>query len=168
MRNRAGFTLVELMIVVGIVPLVALGLYALVHQFAAGTANLRTMMDTEEAGLRVRSAWRADVLAARTVELLPGEAGRQALAIHRDAPGGEIRVVYRLTAGGAIERAVEGPASRSQPEVLALGATRLAFERVGAGWRMFWTLEDRDGVRRWVWRQAAVATPLDPDREVQP
>jgi len=119
-------------------------------------------MDAEESALRVRAAWRGDVLAAW--QILPGKTnnGRQEMTIRRGGPDGrELTILYQLMPDGAIVRVTIGPqGNRLKEEILAREATRLEFESTGAGWRMSWLIEDFDGLQRHRWREDALATPI--------
>lgn len=163
--RRRAFTLIELLIVVGIMSIASVAVFGLIN--GLGQARQRTE-DRLAAQIQVNAAmarWRTDVALATRASLDP--AGTAMTLWHARPEGGELAVAYALSPAGALTRTASAAPEAAQaaaapPETLADSCRNLKFTPLGRGYRMEWTIERGDGVQTWRWPQSLIATPLAP------
>lgn len=128
---RAGFTLVEV--------IVALGLFALIA--LAGFSLARTVLDTQartdDRLSRMSEIQRALFVIASDLDQVSGsiEGGGETLVFQKtDASGRPLIVRYART-GDALTRTVSGPmGERAQPLLRGVGSAQWSFHLAGLGW----------------------------------
>lgn len=155
-RRRRAFTLVELLISVGILAMVFGAGYAMIEGLGRSGARLEARIDAAEAGENFLRAWRADVAASASAEIGDGGAS---MTIRRRAESGATReIVYRFDAATACAIREEG----AKQKILVSGATGLAFTQLGAGYSARLTSGWHDGMQKWEWKKSGFAAPLAP------
>lgn len=155
MKRRAAFTLIELIIVFGIITLFSGAVYTVFSRMMVVHDTFDRRIAIQTRGNNALDAWRKDVSLAGSVSLAPDGRGVTVTT------GPETQIEYLFADKKLLRRA---PGSADQ--VLADQVVASAIEPVGGAWRISWTAEDSDGVRTWRRQFGALAAPLAP--EVKP
>ncbi|MEN6625716.1 MAG: prepilin-type N-terminal cleavage/methylation domain-containing protein [Candidatus Sumerlaeia bacterium] len=154
MRRRA-FTLIELMIVVGIIAIMSGTIHAVVVRMMDVHQRFDRRIAVQARGDDAVEAWRKDVALAGSV--MVAEGGRGATL----EQGGR-RIEYAFDGGKLLRR--EAGAER----ILAERVVSAAIEPAGGVWRLSFTVEESDGVRKLTQSFAGIGAPLIPAPEVKP
>jgi len=151
-----GFTLIELMIVVSIIPIVAAALTLLIGSLNNVRLWNESRLDAQESARRALDLWREDVACSTRIETGPD--GTEMTIVRPNRDGGETMARYRLSDRGHLERADES--ARPPVRDLGEGCSDLQFRKVGRAWQAQWTASASDGVSKRSWPQSGFATPL--------
>ncbi|MCX7044552.1 MAG: prepilin-type N-terminal cleavage/methylation domain-containing protein [Candidatus Sumerlaeota bacterium] len=161
---RSGFTMLELMIVVAIIPILSVGFMMLMLALDQSRERLETRLNINEESECVRALWREDVALASRIEIT---SGGQAMTIHRSGVADGVLTLRYAIEGGVLRRsdlqaggAESARGANTNARALARNISDLRFERIGAGCQMSWTANDHDGAQRWQWPQTVFATPV--------
>lgn len=159
--RRQAFTLIELLIVVGIIPITSIAIFQLIIGLGDARAYAHARLNAQESAAQTLARWRTDVELASRVEV--GADGRSMTLWRAGTDQNEMSVKYERASGtGDLVRVSSPPQGKpaGKPEILAVQASGLKFSQIGRGYQVEWTTEYADGVRSWHWPQGAVATPL--------
>jgi prepilin-type N-terminal cleavage/methylation domain-containing protein len=169
--DRSGFTLVELMIVVGLLAILSGFAMNIGTRVGEARRRLQDRMDAKEAAEGALRRWREDVALAGSIAVEKGDRMR---VDRRDAQGRALTIAYeRDGQGNLVRRAqADGAAAKAKSDILAESIENLRFEPVGrGGWRMTWDAVAGDGIQ--LWRRpmggmaAMLAAPGEPQSEAK-
>lgn len=178
-RPAKAFTLIELLIVVGIMPVITIGAYRLSIDMRQARARVASRMNANDDAILALTRWRSDVLASSgasvssdgatmTIERVAGDGSRTEV-IYSMAPssterGGELRraIATRDTAREGADEGADGiPESSTQPDIaiLARSLTSVRFTRKGRSFGMELVFVFEDGYNRLERKRGGYATP---------
>jgi prepilin-type N-terminal cleavage/methylation domain-containing protein len=160
-RRSSGFTLFELLIVVGIIPLVTLGGALLLSDLNQGRETLLAHSEAHEASRNTLAQWREDVRMATRIDI--AETGARATIVRLSSSGDPYEVAYAITNSHQLTRQV---GRRLPTQMLCLSAADLKFEQRGNAYRISWTMREPDPIRNRRWSVQGWATPLAPSLKI--
>jgi prepilin-type N-terminal cleavage/methylation domain-containing protein len=153
---RTAFTLIELLIVVGIILIISPAAISLMTAVHTGRDRTLAHLDAVETAQSFTRLWRADVALAQDIAVQPGECVLTQ-ALGQAAP---VRISYRWSSTAPLTRQVDAAAPVT---LLPAGqCDALQIERLPQGaWELRFVLISRDGLQTWYRPFTAIATPLN-------
>ncbi len=174
-RQAKAFTLIELLIVLGILPVITVGAYRLSIDMRQARARVAARLDANDDAILAVTRWRSDVLASRRASVSSDGA---TMTIERVAEDGSTTEVnYSMTPGsigqgGELRRVVvagdgtharAGDVADSPTEhdvaILARSISAVRFFRDGRSFGMELVFVFEDGYNHWERKRGGYATP---------